>query len=282
MKFGQLNYRAAPAAPLFKSPLSALITLLLALTAVTPLATAQQLEDGTRQAKPNPLGAQQVVQNLVQMNHRRLHALYTYQGTRTYRVTYRGFAGPRTAEMVVSVKYHAPGMKEFTVQSATGSKLMIDQVLKKLLAAEREAQDPEVQRRSDVTEDNYRFTMVGSESIPSGMTYVLEVEPRRKDKFLYRGRIWVDTADFAIVRVEAEPAKNPSFWTKKAEIVQVYTKINDFWLPGSNHSATATRLGGHADLTIDYENYVITGARQVSGLSLSRSTPDAETAPAQE
>ena len=213
-----------------------------------------------------PLGVEQVVQNLVQMNNRRLHALYNYHGVRTYRVEYRGFAGPRNAEMVVNVKYHSPGAKEFVIQSATGSKLLIDQVLKKLLAAEIEAQDPEIQRRSALDEDNYRFTLIGAESSPSGMTYVMEVEPRRKDKFLYRGRIWIDATDFAVVRVEAEPAKNPSFWTKKAEIVQVYRKVSDFWLPESNHSATAIRLGGHAELTIDYKNYVIIGASQVSAL----------------
>jgi len=238
---------------------------LVLLAALTQLASGQQ-SDGARAAKPAPLGVEQVVQNLAQMNLRRLHALSTYQSTRTYRVEYRGFAGPRSAEMVVNVKYHSPGTKEFVIQSATGSKLMIDQVLKKLLAAETEAQDAEMQRHSALTDENYRFTLVGSESKPSGMTYVLEVEPRRKDKFLYRGRIWVDAIDFAVVRVEAEPAKNPSFWTKRAEIVQVYKKVSNFWLPESNRSATAIRLGGHADLTIDYGNYVITNSSEVSAL----------------
>jgi hypothetical protein len=54
--------------------------------------------------------------------------------------------------------------------------------------------------------------------------------------------------------------------------------VNDFWLPAYNHSATAVRLGGHADLTIEYKAYEITNVSQVTGLPTSRSTLHAETA----
>jgi hypothetical protein len=180
--------------------------------------------------------------------------------------------------MVVSVKYLFPGKKEFSVQSATGSEFIIDKVFKKLLEAENEALDTEKQRRSALNDDNYRFTLIGYESGVSGAAYVLQVEPRTKDKFLYRGRVWVDAEDFAVVRLEAEPAKNPSFWTKKAEIVHVYKKVSDFWLPAYNHSVTAMRLGGRAELTIDYQDYQITGSNSSSSVSMLRSPSEAETA----
>ena len=184
--------------------------------------------------------------------------------------------------MVVNVSYLSPGKKEFLIQSATGSKLLIDKVLKKLLEAEKEEQGPEIQRGSALTDANYRFTLVGHESGFSGATYVLDVEPRRKDKFLYRGRIWVDAGDFAVVRLKAEPTKSPSFWIRKADIEQVYTKVSDFWLPAYNHSVTAVRLGGRADLTIEYKDYEITDARQVSSLSTPPATLATETVHAQE
>ena len=75
------------------------------------------------------------------------------------------------------------------------------------------------------------------ESTPTGQHYVLTVEPRTENKLLYRGRIWVDAEDFAVVRIEAAPAKNPSFWTKETKIEQVYAKVGDFWLPLSNQAA---------------------------------------------
>ena len=238
-------------------------------------AGAQQL-DTTTVANRAPLTAEQVVQNLVQMNLSRARALHTYQGTRTYRSEYHGFPGDRSAEMVVKVSYLSPREKEFIVQSTTGSALIIDKVFKKLLEAEKEALDAEIQRRSALTEDNYRFTLVGYENDLLGARYVLKVEPRTKDKFLYYGRIWVDAEDFAVVRLEAEPAKNPALWIRKTEIEQAYIKIGDFWLPSHNHSVIAIRLGGYAELTIDYKYYEIIGASEVSGLSMSRSVPQAE------
>jgi MucB/RseB N-terminal domain len=185
--------------------------------------------------------------------------------------------------MVVKLKYLSPGKKEFVIQSATGSKLIIDKVLKRLLDAEEEELAPEIQRRSALTEDNYHFKLIGHESRLSGDgTYVLQVEPRRKDKFLYQGQIWVDASDFAVLRLEAEPTKNPSFWTRKSNIVQVYTKASDFWLPGYNDSSTAIRLGGHAHLTIAYKDYEITDASKVSALAAPRAIPQVETTHAQQ
>ena len=248
-----------------------LILMLMILIGLLQSTTAQQ-SGITPSSHRAPLSAEQVVQNLVQMNIHRLQALHAYQGGRTYGVEYRGFPGNRVAGMVVNVKY-VSGKKQFVVESSTGSRLIIDRVLKRLLDAEAEATDEEEQRRSALTEENYRFTLVGYETGTSAATYVLKVEPRTKDKFLYRGRIWAHAQDFAVVRLEAEPAKNPSFWTKKTEIVLLYTKVGDFWLPARNHSVTAVRLGGHAELTIEYKDYEITSSSQVSSLSSLRSAP---------
>ena len=113
---------------------------------------------------------------------------------------------------------------------------------------------------------NYDFELIGQEKTPTGLTYVLRISPKRKHAFLCSGRIWVDAKDFAVTRLEAEPAKNPSFWTRNSEIEEVYMKVNDFWLPARNHSVTAIRLGGRAELTIQYKNYQITNADPIGGL----------------
>jgi hypothetical protein len=224
-----------------------------------------------------PFTTQQVVQNLVKRNLERARALHAYQGTRIYRVEYHGFPSSSDAEMIVDVKYRAPGTKEFTIRSTTGSRLIIDKVFCKLLEAEQEAQALETQRRAALNSDNYDFSMLGYESTPSGSMYVLKVEPRTKDKFLYRGRIWVDAEDFAVVRLEAEPAKNPSFWTKSSKLEQVYTKVSDFWLPARNHSISSIRLGGLAELTIQYSNYQITAADPLGNSSLTEPAQSTDT-----
>jgi hypothetical protein len=213
-----------------------------------------------------PLTVKQVVEHLAGNNIARAKALHAYQATRTYKVEYKGFPSDRDAEMIVDVKYQAPGSKAFTIRSATGSKLIIDKVFKKLLEAEQEALAVEAQTRAALNSDNYDFTMAAYETTPSGSMYVLKVEPRTANKFLYRGRIWVDARDFAVVRLEGEPSKNPSFWTKNSEIEQVYMKVKDFWLPARNHSITLIRLGGRAELTIEYNDYQITAADAVGDL----------------
>lgn len=280
-RHGTHHRATTPASNILPSRSELVLLLLSMLVALGQTASGQQPE-AAPVASQISLTTEQVVHNLVQRNLQRVQALQAYQGTRSYRAEYHGFPGPRSAEMVVSVKYLFPGKKEFSVQSATGSAFIIDKVFKKLLDAENEALDTETQRRSALNDDNYRFTLIGFESGLSGAAYVLQVEPRTKNKFLYRGRIWVDAEDFAVVRLEAEPAKNPSFWTKKAEIVHVYKKVSDFWLPAYNHSVTAMRLGGHAELTIDYQDYQITGSNSSSLVSMLRSASEAETARGQQ
>lgn len=206
------------------------------------------------------MSGEQVVQNLVRMNLERAQALRAYRSTRIYRVEYSGFPGSRKAEMIVDMKFDPPGTKDFAIRSQTGSKLIIDRVFKKILEGEKEAFDAENQRRTALNDDNYVFALLGCESAPSGPLYVLTVEPKVKSKFLYSGKIWVDAGDFAVTRISAEPAKNPSFWIRQTQIEQVYGKVNEFWLPASNHSVTTVRLGGHADFTIEYKDYQMTVA----------------------
>ena len=252
-----------------------LILLLLFCIGLRQSASAQQPGISVPVANA-PLGIDQVVENLVRMNLERAKALHAYHGTRIYRVEYRGFPTTCSAEMVVDVKYQSPGTKEFTIQSATGSRIIIDKVFKRLLQAERDALDAEAQSRIALNRANYHFALVGYESTPLGSRYILTVEPKTKDKFLYRGRIWVDAEDFAVARLEAAPAKNPSFWTKNSEVEQVYRKVSDFWLPVRNHSITSIRLGGRAELTIQYNNYQIIGADPVGNLRTLEPTRTAE------
>ena len=104
--------------------------------------------------------------------------------------------------------------------------------------------------------------MIGYESSDKGSQYVLAVSPKTKSKYLYRGKVWVDATDFAVTRIDAEPAQNPSFWTKKSEIHHEYMKVQDFWLPRRNESVSYIRLGGRATLTIEYNNYRVIDSRE--------------------
>jgi len=222
---------------------------------------------GQRSLNAGQLNAQQVVENLTRMNLERARALRAYQSTRTYRLEYKGFPGGRMAEMVVNVKYQAPATKEFEIVSSSGSKMLIDRVFKKMMEGEKEAFEEENQKRIAMNQENYEFTLVGYEPGPRGPSYVLAVKPRTNNKYLFVGRIWVNEGQFAIVRMEGGPAKNPSFWIKNTKIETQYVNVDDFWLPAHNHSVTSVRLGGHADFSIEYRDYRIVGASPMNNQS---------------
>jgi hypothetical protein len=248
--------------------LHGLVILMLSLCAAGLSQTASGQESAAPDQRPRgQLNAEQVVHNLINMNLKRAQALVAYQSTRVYRLTYKGFPGGRTAEMVVNVKYTAPATKEFEIVSATGSKVLIDRVFKKLLQAEKEAFEIENQKRIAINQENYELTLVGYENPPGGPSYVLSVKPRTKNKYLFQGKIWVDADQFAVVRIEGEPAKNPSFWIKDTKIETLYVNVNDFWLPAHQHSVTAVRLGGHADFSIEYKDYRVMGVSHLNKLS---------------
>lgn len=228
--------------------------------------TAQQNVDPIHSAQPTPLSLEQVLANLEQRNAQRTAALQQFEGRRTYRMQYRGFPSDRDAEMVVKVNFRAPNSKEFTVLSQTGSKFVIDHVFKKLLEGEQEALKGENRNETALTRQNYDFELAGYEITPGGSQYVLQLLPKTKNKFLYRGKIWVDANDFAVARIEGEPGKNPSMWIKKTGIAHKYAKVDGFWLPAENHTESFIRLGGKATLSIEYQDYKIIKAAPIDAV----------------
>jgi hypothetical protein len=241
----------------------------IALAAFAALITAPRLVGADSDPDPlssavatPPLSADQVVDNLVRKNQERAQAMVHSEATRVYHLAYHGFPGDREAEMTVEATYNSPSSKEFKVVSQSGSKLILDRVFQKLLESEKEAAQPAMSARTQLNRDNYSFELVGYEPSQTGGQYVLRVSPKARNKYVYRGKVWVDATEFAVTHIEAEPAQNPSFWTKKSEIRHEYKKVQGFWLPIRNESVSYIRLGGRATLTIEYKDYRVTDARQ--------------------
>jgi hypothetical protein len=202
---------------------------------------------------PENLSSTKIVEQMQSHNRARDEELKHYQSVRHYQVGYRGFTARLAASMDVAVNYDAKSGKSFRILKESGSKSLCEKVLKRAVDSEREAQKDK--RSTALTTENYRFHLTGSESLAGRPAYILTVEPLVKSKFLYRGKIWVDATDFALVKIEAEPAKNPSFWISRTLIHQTYAKDGDFWLPKQNRSESKVRIGGTAILTIDYGPY---------------------------
>ncbi len=221
-----------------------------------------------------PLTANEVIERVAAMNELRNKALENYSSLRSYQLECHCLSH-KEAVMVVRADYHAPNNKEFTIVSESGSGTIRNRVFKKLLEAEQESMREENQQRSAITPENYTFQAVDYQKTDANEFYVLDAQPRNRNKFLFRGRIWVNAKDFAITRVEGEPAQNPSWWTVKTDFTRSYQKIGDFWLPESNESETKVRILGTAVLTISYGKYQITETRGTKlALSLETSSSD--------
>jgi hypothetical protein len=224
---------------------------------VAVLSILSTAEQGGSLQLSEPVTAGEIVARMAENNRKRQEELQAYTGQRKYHLLYTGFPGKREADLVVQVKYEAPDNKDFTVISESGSHWMVNRVLKRLLETEKEAANEKSQANTALTDENYHFTLLGQQDLRGRASYVLEVEPKTDNKLLYRGKIWVDAADFALSKIEGEPAKRPSIWISKIVVHHTYEKIGEFWLPAENESNTDVRLGGHATLKISYGDYKV-------------------------
>ena len=161
----------------------------------------------------------------------------------------------KRAEMLVSIICDSNGEKHFQVISEDGWKSANKRVLQQMVETESENSRPLIRAKSRITSENYTFRMIETTSLDGRMTYVIEAIPKRDYKSLFRGRIWVDTEDYALARVEGEPAKNPSFWTHSVHFVQQYQKSGAFWFPLATTSVTNARIFGTTDVSIRYFDY---------------------------
>jgi len=194
----------------------------------------------------------EIVWRMVAQNQTRAQQLNYFTSQRHYHIEFHGLGHSMSADMHAQVIYTAGSGKTFHVIDESGSHLLLNHVLMKLLETE---QEDSRQQKAALTPFNYNFTFDTQTNEDGRLLYVFSVEPKVKNKLLYRGKIWIDANDFAVVRVEAEPAENPSWWIKSTQIHHRYEKIGEFWVPQTNRSESKVRFGGTALLTIDYGSY---------------------------
>ena len=215
---------------------------------------------------PVLLTADEVIARMIARDSERQANLHGYTAIRRYALENRDHH--KQAEMLARMICREDGSKEFEVVSESGWDGARKHVFPRLLEAEVEAARPDLRERSRITPENYTFEMVGQEDVRGRLAFVIAIEPKTPNKYLARGRICVDADEYAIVRVEGKPAKNPSFWIKSVHFVHEYDKSGTFWFPVSDRSVTDVRIFGATEMTIEYFDY----APNTSPLSASGSS----------
>lgn len=198
--------------------------------------------------------ADEVVAKMVARDNERLATLNGYTAVRRYVLGNQRYH--KRAEMLVRMTCLRDGSKQFETISATGWGGARKHVFPRLLNGEIESSQPGLRERSRIIPENYAFEAVGTEYIDGRQVYVMAISPKTPNQYLMRGRIWIDADEYAIIRIEGQPAKNPSFWIKSVRFVHNYEKRGSFWFPVSNHSVTDARIFGSTEVTIEYSDYV--------------------------
>jgi outer membrane lipoprotein-sorting protein len=200
-----------------------------------------------------PPAAEEIVTRMAAHDLARQASIEGYAGMRRYVLENHKFH--KRAEMLVQVQGDRDGTKHFEVVSEEGWGGARKHVLHKMLESETETSRPEIRATARLIRENYDFALVGTELVAGRAAYVLEIKPKRNEKYLFEGRIWVDAEDYALVRAEGKPAKKPSFWTKSIHFVQIYQKRGPAWFPLSTQSVTEAHLFGTTDVSIEYFDY---------------------------
>ena len=185
----------------------------------------------------------------------------SYVVTRDYKLSDKENYKTR-AQVVADVRFIPPNSKEYSIQQASGMGLG-ELIVRRMLASEAEiAKDFS---STDISPDNYDFRFLREEEASGQHCYVLELAPRRKDRHLLRGNIWVDAKTYLIRRTEGEPAKTLSWWLRDVRIALRYEDVSGMWLQTALEATATVRILGQYTMVshdVKYQiNEVVVAAR---------------------
>jgi hypothetical protein len=153
------------------------------------------------------------------------------------------------SEVIADITFVPPDSKKYAIQQTSGTGLG-PRIVRRML--EREAEITKDYSSTDISPDNYDFRFIREDEVSGQRCYVLELVPRRKDKNLLRGNIWVDANTSLLHRTEGEPAKKPSWWLRDVRLVFVYGDVDGMWLQtASEATANVRMLGQHTMIAHD-------------------------------
>jgi outer membrane lipoprotein-sorting protein len=214
--------------------------LVLCLVAVVSSASAQ-----TESTVP---AVEAIVKRMAQARAENRHRFRPYIVTRNYQLFGKEKQETKS-QVIVDVAFTPPDSKKYAFQQTRGVGLGT-KIVRRMLESEVEiAKDF---GSTDISPDNYDFRFIREENIGGQRSYVLELHPRRKDKNLVRGNIWVDVRTYLLRRTEGEPAKSPSWWLRDVRMVFLYGDVGGMWLQtASEATATVRILGQHTMVARD-------------------------------
>jgi hypothetical protein len=186
-----------------------------------------------------------ILQRLEDTPHQDPAQSQPYKVTREYKL-FRGYGQQPTSEVTAEIDFIPPGTMTYKIIKARGNSLG-ERIVRELLSRETDS----VGRKHDteISRANYDFVFLRRQNFGIVPEYVFAIFPKRKEKYLLRGQVWVDAASFRIRRVEGVPAKIPSFWLKDIHLTLQFAEEGGMWLPVTFDGIATIRLFGEYTLT---------------------------------
>jgi hypothetical protein len=185
-----------------------------------------------------------ILQRLEDVQHQDPARSRPYELKREYKV-FHGDDKQPISEVMAQINFVPPDIKTYKIIEARGHSRG-EKMVRELLDREIDSAKPGYS--SDITRTNYDFVFLRRENFGDVPEYVLWILPKRKDKNLLRGQIWVDASTFRIRRVEGVPAKSPSFWLKNIHITLQFAQLGGMWVPITFDAIATVRLFGQYTL----------------------------------
>jgi hypothetical protein len=200
-----------------------------------PLLAAELVAAQGRVTNPN---IETIVQRMALARADNQVLLRAYNVTRSY--TLLGKDGKDAkAQILARISFIPPSGKTFVIQKATGTGFG-ERAVRQMLEHETD-----IVKNHDSTEmslANYEIRLVREEQCSGRRCFVLAITPRRKDKTLLRGHIWVDAGTYLLHRTEGEPAEGPSWWLRDSRIIFTYGDVAGMWLQTASESTSNVRF----------------------------------------
>jgi hypothetical protein len=215
------------------------------------LASSSQVTSSTAE-KPD---LNLILQRMEDTLHRDPAQSQPYEVTREYKV-FRGYNTQPTSEVLAQIDFVPPDVKTYKILQASGNSSG-ERIVRAILDGETESSQQKHNR--EISRANYDFVLLRRQDFGVVPEYVLGIFPKRKEKYLLLGQIWVDASTFRIRRIEGVPAKGPSFWLKDIHITLQFAQLGDMWIPVTFDGIATVRFLGQ---------YTLAGLNTRSSLSI--------------
>jgi hypothetical protein len=195
---------------------------------------------------PSPPPALNLILDSVERTEQENPALtHSYTVTRQYKM-FRGDDRAPSSEVTARISFTPPETKAFEIVESHGNprgEKIVRALLEQEIAAAKQG------HQGDISRLNYDFVFLREQNFGVVPEYVLHIVPKRKEKGLLVGDIWVDAKTYHIRQIVGVPLKSPSLWIKDPHITIQFAAVRGMWIPVSVDALATVRFLGLYTLT---------------------------------